>query len=93
MAWSLGQDMPSPLWGHCSVIFGGNIVVIGGWDRAGANDGNTFSDSNWDSNRSMRSVRFLHRGRWKSHSNLRHGRSTHGCTVTNYKVKSAGYIS
>ena len=87
MTWSLGQDLPFPLWGHCSVIFGGTIVVIGGWDRT--NHENRFMDSSWDSKMSIRSVHALHRGKWEPLSYLRHGRSTHGCTVTDTKVYKA----
>ena len=87
MTWRLGPPLRFPLWGHCSVIVGGKIVVIGGWDKRRTNDGDKLSRDTWDENKSMKSVHALHgETTWEKLPHLKHGRSTHGCTVTNYKV-------
>ena len=79
MEWDLGPKLPEPLWGHCSVMFGGNLVVIGGWSTSQRQYGNKLD--------SMTSAYVLTGSSWTSLLPLRHGRSTHGCTVTNFRVK------
>ena len=83
MKWSLGPSLHSPLWGHCSVEVGGRIVVIGGWNKTPSQTGNS---GNLDSARILKSAHLLRGTNWIPLKQLRHGRSTHGCAVTNYKV-------
>ena len=75
MTWSLGPKLHSSLWGHCSVMFGGKLVVIGGWNTSPREIQNN-----------MRSVHVLKGKVWKPLQSLKYGRSTHGCAVTNFKV-------
>ena len=77
MTWSLGPRLHSPLWGHCSVIFGSKLVVIGGWNT---------SPRQVDQLRTMRSVHALNGEVWQPMQPLRYARSTHGCAVTNFNV-------
>ena len=77
MTWKLGPKLPFPLWGHCSVIFRGSLVIIGGWNKATNQIGHLSS---------MRSVHALDGDKWNRMPYLRYGRSTHGCTVTKYLV-------
>ena len=84
MEWDLGPKLPKPLWGHCSVMFGGNLIVIGGWSTSQRQYGNELD--------SMTSAYVLTGSSWTSLSPLRHGRSTHGCTVTNFRVKDWNII-
>ena len=83
MKWSLGASLPSPLYGHCSVEIGGRIVVIGGWNVSPSQIDNS---RNIDSVRILKSAHVLRGSNWVTLKQLRHGRSTHGCAVTNYKV-------
>ena len=85
MDWSLGPKLPNALWGHCSVIFGGNLVVIGGWNTSPRQIGQLSS---------LKSVQWIDfNGRtWNSMPSLRTGRSTHGCAVTNFKVHILFYV-
>ena len=85
MDWSLGPKLPNALWGHCSVIFGGNLVVIGGWNTSPRQIGQLSS---------LQSVQWIDfNGRaWNSMPSLRTGRSTHGCAVTNFKVHILFYV-
>ena len=84
MEWDLGPKLPEPLWGHCSVMFGGNLVVIGGWSTSQRQYGNKLD--------SMTSAYVLTGSSWTSLLPLRHGRSTHGCTVTNFRVNDWNII-
>ena len=90
MKWSLGPSLHSPLWGHCSVEVGGRIVVIGGWNKTPSQTG---SSGNLDSARILKSAHLLRGTNWIPLQQLRHGRSTHGCAVTNYKVSRKLIIS
>ena len=83
MKWTLGPNLPSPLYGHCSVEIGGRIVVIGGWNVSPSQIDNS---RNLDSVRILKSAHVLRRSNWIPLKQMRHGRSTHGCAVTNYKV-------
>ena len=80
---SLGPSLHSPLWGHCSVEIGGRIVVIGGWNKSPSQIDNT---RNLDSVRTLKSAHVLRGNSWIPMKQLRHGRSTHGCAVTNFRV-------
>ena len=83
--WSLGPSLHSPLWGHCSVEIGGRIVVIGGWNKSPSQIDNT---RNLDSVRILKSAHVLRGNSWIPMKQLRHGRSTHGCAVTNFRVRT-----
>ena len=92
MTWTLGPDLPFPLWGHCAVIFDGKIVVLGGWStRKTSSHFNTFGGTSNQNEkiRVERSVHGLYRGRtWEKLPRMGTARSTHGCTVTYLKVHS-----
>ena len=85
MKWSLGPSLHSPLWGHCSVEIGGNIVVIGGWNKSPSQIDNS---RNLESVRLLKAAHVLRGSNWIPMNKLRHGRSTHGCAVTNFRVNT-----
>ena len=72
MSWSLGPRLHSPLWGHCSVIFGSKLVVIGGWNT---------SPRQMDQLRTMRSVHALNGEVWIHADTRAIGAPPVGCSL------------
>ena len=81
-SWRLGPEMEDGSWGHCSLYLpDGQIVVIGGWtDRSGPKI------------HGMRAAKTYKRS-WTKLPNLQHGRATHSCMVTSFKVSETRFES